>query len=312
MIIKLKMVRVYLAITIDTEPDCSVSWRRSNPLTFHSVLMGIPQRLQPLFVDFEAKPTYLISQEVLENWECVEVLNSLEGDYELGTHLHGEYVEPEKRYYNYAGTKAVDFACFDYNKDLEMAKLLNLTNIFKERMGTGPVSYRAGRFGADEETIQILEKLGYLIDSSVTPHISWKNKGGPDFTHCPEQPYHPDVKNICRPGNSKIVEVPVSIGRKKFFLLPSFWFFYSWLRPSVNSTKGMIDLIEYFIEKYHNSKSIVLNMVFHSMEVIPKASPYTRTDKDVDRFISKLRDVLDYCNKNGVVFTELKDIRSVI
>ena len=47
-----------ICITIDTEPDCDVHWRRSRPLTFESVTFGIPSILRPVWDKFGIKPVY--------------------------------------------------------------------------------------------------------------------------------------------------------------------------------------------------------------------------------------------------------------
>lgn len=301
--------KVYLVVTIDTEADSDIFWRKSNPLSFLSVTKGIPELLHPLFKRFGVRPTYLISPEVLEDFRCVNSLLSLGGDYELGTHLHPEYIEPEKKYESYAGTSSSDFPCFDYEKDVEFNKLRNLTNLFEEKTGKRPFSYRAGRFGADGDTIEALEKLGYLVDSSVTPNLSWRSKGGPDFRFAPKQPYFPDKRDISRYGNSKILEVPVTMGgSKKFFFFLSHWFCYLALIPTSNSVRSMITLINQYINDFQDNKYIILNMMFHSMELIPKATPYNRSKKAVAKFLNRLGGVFDYCNSINVDFLTLMDV----
>ena len=43
-------------ITIDTEPDCDVKWKRSDPLTFEPVFAVFPQILRPFVrTKFEQK-----------------------------------------------------------------------------------------------------------------------------------------------------------------------------------------------------------------------------------------------------------------
>ena len=163
---------VYLLITIDTECDHDTNWARSRPLTYTSVTTGIPNVLQPIFTQLTAVPTYLLTVEVMENDECVASLRNIAGAHELGTHLHAGFVEPEKYHYDYAGVDCPDFQCH-YTPGVEYQKLENLTRLFEEQFSYRPVSFRAGRFGAGVQTIDALEKLGYLVDSSVTPHILW-------------------------------------------------------------------------------------------------------------------------------------------
>jgi len=319
------MGKTFFVITVDTECDRSTSWRASNPLTFRSVLEGIPERLQPLLRAFDAKPTYLISAEVLENARCVETLASLAGDYELGTHLHGAYVEPQKMYENYAGTETPELTCF-YDEALEAAKIETLTKLFEDRFGFAPTSYRAGRFGAGANTIRVLEGLGYKVDTSVTPHVCWEDPAGRvDFTDAPEQPYFPDLHDLTRRGNSTVLEVPVSIVRHPWrsevvnkviqrarmgfvtrlsdrFLGPI------WLRPSFSTAEQMTRLIEDYLERYRKNACVVLNMMFHSMEIVPNASPYARMERDCQRLLLRIRKVLGFCANTGTEFVTLSQL----
>jgi hypothetical protein len=86
-------VRKILVITIDTEIDRSRDWSIANPPSFRSVLEAIADRLTPLFSRYGARPTYLLSPEVIEDDACVRCLRGL-ANVELGTHLHGDFVDP--------------------------------------------------------------------------------------------------------------------------------------------------------------------------------------------------------------------------
>ena len=88
-------MKVYLVITIDVEPDCTPTWKYSSPLTFHGVTEGIQKRLQPLFNKYNIVPTYLINNVVLEDGQSTDTFLKLEGRFELGTHLHAEFIAPE-------------------------------------------------------------------------------------------------------------------------------------------------------------------------------------------------------------------------
>ena len=94
-----------LVITIDTEPDCDTTWKRSDPLTFESVLSGIPGILRPIWNKFQIKPVYFVSPEVVQNPDCCKVLKKeIQLCAEIGTHLHSEYIEPQKKYEKPAAT----------------------------------------------------------------------------------------------------------------------------------------------------------------------------------------------------------------
>jgi hypothetical protein len=277
----------YFCVTIDVEPDCSVNWQRSNPLTFVNVETGIEVILQPLFDSLNVRPTYLISPEVLNHARSVEIFKNLK-NCELGAHLHSEYIGPEIKYENPAGTRSRDFPC-NLPDESERLKIESITSLFVKCFGYKPDSYRAAKFGADKDTFKILSKAGYKVDTSVTPNINWNDKGGPDFTGFSNQPYWIE--------QNRLLEIPVTITGKRLPFLPSKWFCYKWLRPSMMTIYEMKRLIDKVTAQ--NQNNVVMNMMFHSMEVIPNASPYVRSEKGQRSFLNKLKAVFEYLKNLG-------------
>lgn len=318
---------VLFAISIDTEIDKSPSWTVSPDLAFRSVTEGIPERLTPLFDEHGARPTYLLSGEVIDDDASVRVLKATRGC-ELGTHLHGEFVGPHRRSGTMANERTSDMQCA-YPKEIERLKMRNLSERFTASFGRRPLSFRAGRFGAGANTIRCLEELGYLVDTSVTPTLRWDYPEGlADFSHAGNQPYHPSREDIASPGCSRLLEVPVSIitsapgvalrGLKAVqrdgplrtavnVLLPSIW-----LRPSHASSGRMVRAIEKLLRMNEDRDVVVLNMMMHSMEVVPNASPVTRSEGEVDALLRRMDDVLRYCRRGGFRFARLHEVHSAL
>ena len=295
-----------LVITIDTEPDCDTKWKRSDPLTFESVFTGIPQILRPIWNKFQIKPVYFLSPEVVQNSDCCKILKKeIELGAEIGTHLHSEYIEPQKKYENFAGTPSKEFPCFAYSTEIEFEKIKNLTALIEKNLDVRPVSYRAARYGTDLDTIKSLEKLSYKIDSSVTPHIDWSYQSGPDHSKAPEQPYFISTTDFYSTGTAVILEVPISISRKRFFLLPNKWFFRRWLRPTHMTVFEMKLLVNEFLKKYDTP---VLNMMFHSMEVIPGKTPFIKTALAQKAYINRLEIIITYLKEKHFRSKTLKNL----
>lgn len=309
----------YFVVSIDTECDKDKDWGMPYPSTFRSVLEGIPKVLQPIFNTYGVKPTYLLSPEVIESDKCVEVLSNLCGTYELGTHLHGEFIEPLRKD---CPSRTDELQCF-YSSRTEERKLSNLTKLFKEKFGYRPLSFRAGCFGISGRTIGFLESLGYLVDSSVTPHVGWSHNGKIiDFRTCPQDPYFPSYDDVCQQGTAKLLEVPVSINQRLFdksylkYLGPlNFGKIRKlakkiageiWLRPSYSTAREMIGLIKKRIMKGNNPT--ILNMMFHSVEIIPAASPYTQTEKEVKKFLKRMVAVFEYLQNEEIEYITLSEV----
>lgn len=300
---------IYLTVSIDTEADHDQRWRRSAPLTFTSILSGLPDRLQPAFAQCGAIPTYLLAVEVLEDEACVRTLRELSGPHELGTHLHAAFVEPHKKFRDYAGVYSADFQA-SYPPAVEHAKLATLTDLFVRRLGYRPTSFRAGRFGAGAHTIDSLQSLGYKVDTSVTPHLQWfEPNGRVDFRHAPEQPYFPAAGSIDAIGSAaggRLLEVPVSVRPRLLRRTPA------WFRPWFSSVDAMKEIVRYQLRQHADSSApLCLNMMFHSMEVIEEASPYPQTPDDVQRFLDEMCEALAWCAGEGARFVGLSDLYEI-
>jgi len=304
-----------LIVSIDTEVDKDRRWRISSPVTFKSITEGVPRILSPLFDRYGVKPTYLLSPEVLEDRESVRVLGRLadRGDAELGTHLHAEFIEPQRtRFPHNMDGKCAEALQKQYPAEIEYAKLRNLTNLFRRTFGFRPTSFRAGRYGISDETLEALASLEYTVDSSVTPGLHWRLKEGElDFRESLRQPH------LVTTRAGEILELPISIapgskfsplvrdlpGLAKRAALKLFGkrASYQWLRPSFLGGGDMVELIDSLTDP-------VLVMMFHSTEVICNASPYASSDSDVRRIVGSMDTVFKHCERLGFEFATMSNL----
>lgn len=300
------MSKILMSVTIDTECDKSLDWSNSNPMSFSSIIYGIPSILQPIFKKFSIRPTYFLSPEVIDNNECVDVLNNIANECELGTHLHADYIDPERTFINFDGKETHAFQT-DFSNEIEFQKLQNLTQNFTSAFNFSPKVFRAGRYAANSNTIRSLSELGYKVDSSFTPHIKWESPIGSLIDHqdSPEQPYFCHHSNIYKEGNSSLLEIPVTIIKgTKFFIMEK----HLWLRPKFSSLKEIKKIIKYMKSTYAENEFIVLNMMFHSQEIIPNASPYTKTEEEVATYINFLETVFEIAKEENIDFLTLEEI----
>jgi hypothetical protein len=316
-------MKKFLTISIDVEPDCSPDWTYSNPLGFRGMHEGIARILHPLFGRYGIKPTYLMNNVVMDDPGSVALMNNLPGEYELGTHLHPEFIEPEKEFFDYAGKSARRNSCF-YPPEIEREKLVNITRLFERSFGYKPTSFRAGRFSAGPETIRSLWELGYKVDTSVTPHIKWNDatrEHPVDFLKAPEQPYFIKEGTITSPGLKKegMLQVPVTIGLLKRnpiqvlaasglgFRRKMNWNRRVWLRPAFSRFEDMKALVEQFSRRYQDREAVVFNMMFHNVEVLPGLSPYTSSQASCDGYLEELERFFVYCKMQDVASIGLSD-----
>ena len=319
-------MKKYLVITVDVEPDCSSTWHYSDPLRFNGVSEGIAQILQPLFIKYDITPTYLINNVVLEDDSSVKTFLHLQGKYELGTHLHPEFIEPQKKYADYAGKKGVANCCF-YPPHIESEKIKNITTLFENRFGYKPVAFRAGRYSAGSNTISSLARLGYLADTSITPHLCWNDisrEKPVDFTNAPEQPYFMEEEDITKENTEgRILQVPISIALKKRPVLKEFIVSGGgllhalrkqkpvWLRPYYSSADEMIELARQYLATYQHRENVVLNMMFHNVEVLPGLSPYTKSEAKCREYLEQLKIFFSFCNQENFTSVGLGDLHGI-
>ena len=293
------MIRKCVLVTIDTEADCAANWGIRLPFEFRGVSEGIGDRLMPLFEKYGVKPTFLCAHEVLRDDASARFLRSLP-DCELGTHCHWD--DPENAPLTHGTNRYYMQGRFSYEE--ELAQMKKLTELFVSQIGRNPLSFRAGRFGAGENTGKILQDLGYTTDSSLVPHVKHIYRGEeifPDHSMCRESPYFvSESGDLKKPGSSGLLELPVTV-RNIHRRFDPFGFrkkIDAWLRPSMSSHHAMFRIAR----KVLREPCPVMVMMFHNVEFVPGCSPYAADEAGVNLLLQRLEHFFVYCEKNEIGF----------
>lgn len=310
----------YFAYTVDTECDKGPRWTTPLPITCRNITDELFGEFHPLLVAAGAKPTYVVSPEVLEDQSASQALLSLPNEFELGTHLHGEYIDPGK---NMEARGTFDMQR-NYDADTEWQKLRNLTDLFTQVCGYRPRVFRAGRYGIAHRTTAMLEKLGYAVDSSVTPFKWWDSNV--NFIAAPPFPYFPSYENINEPGEAAVLEIPLSVHpgvfrhvhrriRRKlnpygalFNRAFSFWnrrifkikpVLLNVISLTMEELRGIVD----WYSRLHVAAGTdtVLVMTCHSCEARPGANPYIVDRVQQRAFYDRTRQTIEYALNQGFV-----------
>lgn len=99
------------------------------------------------------------------------------------------------------------------NYEWQYEDISKATKVIEKITLIRPIMFRAPNFSTDGNTIKVLERLNYEIDSSILPGRvvrKWKVIPLIDFRSAPREPYHPSSRNIVERGNSRIVEIPIT------------------------------------------------------------------------------------------------------
>jgi hypothetical protein len=310
----------FLTIGIDTEGDNQWSVASRLDPTYENIY-ALPG-LHALFQRCSVRPSYLVTYPVAIDPRSRETLARLvdHGDCELGAHHHAWETPP----CDPSDVRGLPYA-LELPIDRFEQQITSLTAAIANVSGSSPMAYRSGRFGFDATHTAVLERAGYRIDTSVQPLFYEVHKGGPDFVEAPLRPYFLSYDSAVRPGSSSVLEVPVSAALNRslpmwairlYGRLPApyhskrllrlarivkTW----WLRPSFSSLEEMKCLAGRMVRKGEP----VLNVIFHSSEAIAGASPYNRTESEVNAFLDRLEGLLRYAiddlGATPVTFREL-------
>jgi hypothetical protein len=290
-------------ITIDTEGDNL--WNRPHEITTQNARF-LP-RFQRLCERFSFKPTYLTNYEMANDPFFVEFGRDIlaRNSGEIGMHLHPLNSPPIKpltandhRYQPYL---------FEYPTPVIREKIVYMNELLTENFQCQILSHRAGRWAFNEIYARILVDLGYRIDCSVTPHLSWREypgdpsqDGGADFFQFPEDHYFVDLDDIGRAGQSDLLEIPLTVFDtaptpvrliKKYFRRAAFIHRLAnklyptiWLRPAKGNRRRLFQTVA-LAERLRKDH---LMFMLHSSEFMAGGSPTFLNERDIERLYADL------------------------
>ncbi len=309
--------------TVDVEGDDVWSW---NPevTTYNAVFLT---RFQSLCEDYGLRATYLVNYGMIEDRNCQafvrDVIRRAAG--EIGTHVHPWDSPP----FDGRGRLRDHVYLYELPTEAIYEKLEFLTRRLADVVGHAPISHRAGRWGLDERVVRILIDLGYLVDCSVTPGMSWRRhkgarngRGGPDYWGFPQRPYFLDSDDIRRAGTSPLLEVPVTVKPNFPGALQRFHHAiennvagkvlrrvagrpFSPLYPDGRGVTPLLKVVDWAFEE----QLPVLELTLHSSELMPGGSPTFRTEEDIESLYRSLRIFFEHVCRLGAVSMTLGEYR---
>lgn len=288
---------VKLIVSIDTEED---NWAPTRDDIRIENIRALPDA-QGFLEGLGLRPTYFVDYPVAATDWSAEILRGLHetGRAEIAAHLHPWNTPPLDEPFLPENTmmKNLDVA-------LQTEKLRTLWAALEVAIGQAPTSFRAGRFGLGPESVRALLALGFRVDSSVTPFVSWRDhSNGGDFTRAPAGCYRIDADGpLDRPvAGGGLAEVPLSCG---FTRGPFGWRRVAHrmlsrpvLRPfklaGIASRTGLIrrvigspetDSVEDLLAMARclvDAGTGMLHLFFHSPSLVPGLSPFVRSQADL-------------------------------
>jgi hypothetical protein len=313
---------VKLVVTVDVEED---QWG----ITPHHYATALNVRrlptLQKLLDEFGSIPTYLLTYPVVSDRRAVAILREIldEGGCEIGMHCHPWTTPPYEECLNNYNSMLCNLPA-----TLQFEKLQRLHEAIQHHFEITPIAFRSGRWGFDPEVAKNILRLGYRIDTSITPYTSWARCDGPDFSR-----FSPRLCEFTYPPvadgfwEGSLVELPATIGylhgefeacarlarsleRTPFRqlkvggILSKLQMLHKvWLSPEMETPARMIRLVRQMMSQGYE----VLNLVFHSTALMKGCSPFIRTEADEQLFLKNLRRFLGLVKEEGVVCASLSE-----
>jgi len=303
---------MYLTVTIDTEED---NWSDYASEPVLSNIGKIPE-LQKLFDRYGVKPNYLISYPVAADAKSAALLRGVmeDGRCEIGTHLHTWNTPP----FEEEKTPRNTMLC-NLDEGLQSRKLETLHAKIAKNFGFEPTTFRSGRWGFDATVARTIRRMGYRVDTSVSPYSNWEVYHGPDFSECSPRPYEIRIEGEADP-EARILEVPATIGflqddydrcnrRMKMIsgsVLRRFRLLgildrmkvlnKVLLSPEPDTAENMIGLAESM--KRNGYK--VLNLFFHSTSLQHGLNHFTKTVEEAAEMIRRIDRFLEYAAREGI------------
>jgi hypothetical protein len=161
----------------------------------------------------------------------------------------------------------------------------------------------------------------------VTPHVVWDDKSRKNpvnYSNAKEQPYFIKNGTILESDiGGSILQVPVSIVQRPSKLLRELRRTYFglrgpmkkiqpvWLRPVYSSNEELRFVVDDILNRYGDEDVVVLNMMFHNVEIMPGLSPYSRNESDCTAYLNQLASIFQYCKSKDVISVALTDLYDI-
>lgn len=306
------------SVLIDAEED--FDWQRPvQGVAYDLGCMRHLSDLQSILGAYRAVPTYLLTYPVLQDAAIVAALRGrlARGQCLVGIQLHtwvtppfGE--TPEVR--NSFGT--------NLSAAQEEQKLLALMRAFADAFGEPPKVFRAGRYGLGQNTPALLEKHGFLIDTSLAPCTSFGDEEGPDFST-------DDFRAFWFGTSRKLLELPLcrsivgwgggaaarayrwlAAAQPPRHILPGL---LAWSRCAERITLSPegndADAVGRLAAALLGRGQRVLALSLHSSSLSVGRNPYVRSRAELHGFYDQLSAILDMlAGRHGVRFTASLDL----
>ncbi len=232
-----------ILLTIDTEGP-----RGNDPIRYqiwgdvgNGELWGIP-RIINICDKYNIKGLFFV--DIAEVWhfgdkKIKEVIDYIiQHGHDVGVHIHPHHIPNENRQFLY-----------EFSREEQYDIIKKCTDKFVEMTKTIPKSFRAGKYGANWDTLDILDELGYKYDFSEFYSQKWCG-------------IDPEIAYILPQKYKGLTEFPVSV--YKSLEIPGIYKRYDKFEITSNTSE-----LKYVLKKYlKTNNDEVLTLFLHSFSFL--------------------------------------------
>lgn len=205
--------------------------------------------------------------------------------HDVGVHVHPDHMADINRRH-----------LWEYTRDEQYEIIARCTEFYEKVLKRAPVSFRAGRYGADNNTLSVLDQLGYKYDMSefyasryclIRPEVAWNR--------------------IVQCGPNGLKEVPVTTFRS--LSVP----FYS-RNDQIDSGNVPSEFKRNMKLILENGKVDVVSLFFHSFQFIDwRVNPDKPSFSNIKhKAVKKNLDLLErYKNAGAIQYISEKDLDEI-
>lgn len=246
-------------VSVDIEGDLE----HGDDKTFESVYAV--KNLLRVFKQYQVAATLFVSGIIIEKFP--NIVKEWARDFEIGSH-------------NYTHDSLTDLS-----NEERVLQLEKFVDIYKRILGKSCAGFRAPRHLIDNNELELLQKNGFIYDSSVIPaYVPFKKYPGYKGS-ASTAPYRPDSNDYLKAGRMNILELPLTP------VLGGLPFSGTWLRYF---NPNLFKFLLFF------RKPKFLSFMMHSWDAMEFTGHRSKNSGRI--YLAQLEAMLNYLKKAGYQF----------
>ena len=186
----------------------------------------------------------------------------------VGVHLHPHHMHDPQRHF-----------LWQYSEQEQKQMIKTCTDLYEKALGEKPLSFRAGKYGANYETLNILDEFGYKYDFSEFYGQKWCGLS-------------PALNRVLPRKYRNIIEFPVTVFKSFDFL----GLYKRFDKLDFNITPSEL---HHVLNEYNKKdNSVIITLFAHSFSLLDFID---KPDDPIpiERRIKRLNSILDYVEKSS-------------